>query len=66
MAKWEYSKTDLNGLARKTAEIDLLNDLGRDGWELVNIAPNNLAYFKRPFVGPTPAMPARERKSRPA
>jgi hypothetical protein len=34
-------------LPRKTEEIDLLNDVGADGWELVSIMSNKVAYLKR-------------------
>jgi len=36
----------------------LLNEAGLDGWELMSITPNNFAYLKRRFDGPT--APARE------
>jgi DNA-binding protein H-NS len=49
--EWEYRKTDLNQLARKTDEIDLLRGLGADRWELVTITPNNIAYLKREVEG---------------
>ena len=47
MPEWQYRKIDLNQLPRKTDDVDLLNDVGRDGWELVTILPNNVAYLKR-------------------
>jgi hypothetical protein len=47
MAQWEYSKIDLNDASRRTDDIGLLNDAGKDGWELVGIASNSVAYFKR-------------------
>jgi hypothetical protein len=47
MPDWEYRKIDLNALPRNTSEVDLLNIVGNDGWELVNITLNNIAYFKR-------------------
>jgi hypothetical protein len=63
MPDWEYSKTDLNGLPRKTNDIDLLNDLGQDGWELVNITANNIAYLKRQISASAPAKAARRTKA---
>ena len=45
--RWEYQKIDLNDLPRKTEEIDLLCDAGKEGWELVAIMPNGVAYLKR-------------------
>jgi DNA-binding protein H-NS len=44
---WEYRKIDLNERPRKTDDIDVLMDAGKDGWELVQITPNNIAYLKR-------------------
>lgn len=52
MAQWEYSKIDLNDAPRKTDDIDLLNDAGKDGWELVGILSNNVAYLKRQIGAP--------------
>ena len=31
---------------------DVLNDAGNEGWELVVITPNNIAYLKRPMKKP--------------
>jgi H-NS histone family len=47
MTEWEYKKIDLNQLARQTDEIDVLCKAGEDGWELVVILANNVAYLKR-------------------
>jgi len=47
---WEYHKINLNELPRKRNEIDVLCDAGEDGWELVTILPNSIAYFKRELV----------------
>jgi|SRR3954452_22157299 hypothetical protein len=44
---WEYRKINLNELPRRRDEIDVLCDAGGDGWELVTILPNNIAYLKR-------------------
>ena len=51
MPQWEYSKRDLSEVPTKIDDIDLLNDAGRDGWELVSITANNIAYLKRPVGG---------------
>jgi hypothetical protein len=51
MPRWEYSKIDLNNAPVRGSEIDLLDDAGRDGWELVRITDNNLAYLKRVLPG---------------
>jgi hypothetical protein len=48
---WEYRKIDLNQLSRKVDEIDLLCDVGEEGWELVAILTNNVAYLKRECSG---------------
>jgi hypothetical protein len=42
---------NLFDLPRGTDEIDLLNDAG-EGWELVAIAANNVAYLKRQIARP--------------
>jgi hypothetical protein len=51
MPQWEYSKRDLGEVPAKIDDIDLLNDSGREGWELVAITANNIAYLKRPLGG---------------
>jgi hypothetical protein len=56
--EWEYRQIHLSDLPRKVDEIDLLNDAGEDGWELVGIASNNVAYLKRQMPG-GPAAPTR-------
>ena len=50
MPEWEYLTIDLNDLPRKTEGVDVLNDAGEDGWELVTITPNQIAYLKRPVA----------------
>jgi hypothetical protein len=47
MPEWQYITLNLSDLPRKTTELDLLNDAGKDGWELVMITSNNIAYLKR-------------------
>jgi hypothetical protein len=47
MALWEYIAINLSDLPFKTRAIDLLNDAGKDGWELVTITRNNISYLKR-------------------
>jgi hypothetical protein len=49
MPEWQYSTLDLNDLPRRTTVLDLLNDAGKDGWELVMITSNHIAYLKRPI-----------------
>jgi hypothetical protein len=47
MPQWEYEKIDLNDLPRRRSDIDILNDAGHDGWEIVTITANAVAYLKR-------------------
>jgi hypothetical protein len=54
MPEWEYTKIDLNDLPGKAFEIDVLNGAGKDGWELVLITSNNIAFLKRQIRKPTP------------
>jgi hypothetical protein len=58
MLQWEYREIQLSDLPRRTNEIDLLNDAGKNGWELVTIATNNVARLKRRVAMPT-ATPTR-------
>jgi len=67
MPEFEYEKVNLNYIPRRGDDIDLLDELGEDGWELVAITANNIAYLKRqvahakkprtmsPATTPTPA-----------
>jgi len=43
----EYRKIVLGEHHRRQNDIDLLCELGGNGWELVAITPNNVAYLKR-------------------
>jgi hypothetical protein len=61
MPRWEYSKLDLNALARNTDAIDVLNDAGTEGWELAHVTANNIAFLKRPVDEPArPKSPRRK------
>jgi hypothetical protein len=44
---WEYRKIYLNDHPRRGNDIELLCEAGEAGWELVAIAPHNVAYLKR-------------------
>jgi hypothetical protein len=44
--KWEF-KIVLSELPRRGDDIDLLCDAGEEGWELVGVLPNGIAYLKR-------------------
>jgi len=59
MPQWEYSKIDLNNVPVKSSDLDALDDAGKDGWELVAITANNVAYFKRALETPTAASQGR-------
>jgi len=61
MAEWEYRKISLSEAPRRGDDIDLLNDAGKDGWELVGISNNNVAYLKRQQAEPAPAPTVRRR-----
>ncbi len=52
VAEWEYSRINLNEVPRRTDDIDLLNDAGKEGWELVTITTNNIAFLKRQIGEP--------------
>jgi hypothetical protein len=52
MAEWEYRKIDLNDPPRDATDLDLLKKAGEDGWELVVITPNYIAYLRRPITKP--------------
>jgi hypothetical protein len=47
MPEWEYRKVDLNDPPREETDLDLLDKAGGEGWELVVITINNIAYLKR-------------------
>jgi DNA-binding protein H-NS len=54
MRTWQYKKVDLNTAPALKDDIDILDTAGQDGWELVTIQPNGVAYFKRQ-LGDQPA-----------
>jgi hypothetical protein len=60
MPQWEYCKVSLNEAPRRELDIDLLNGLGHDGWELVCVLSNGVAYLKRAISPP----PSEARRSR--
>jgi hypothetical protein len=59
--EWQYSRINLNEVPRRTDDIDLLNDAGKEGWELVSITTNNIAFLKRQIGEPARAQPARRK-----
>jgi hypothetical protein len=52
MHGWEYCTIDLNDLPRKTVVVDLLNGAGAEGWEMVAVTANQIAYMKREIARP--------------
>jgi hypothetical protein len=52
MTEWEYITVNLSDLPFKTRPVDLLDDAGKRGWELITITSNNVAYLKRPLDQP--------------
>jgi hypothetical protein len=62
MPQYEYRKIDLNSVPRKSDEINLLDAAGQQGWELVQITPNLVAYMKRLIDEPEPEPPRRRSK----
>lgn len=61
MPQWEYEVLDLNELPRRTSVLDVLNDAGAKGWELVSISPLNIAVLKRQ-AAPAPTATRRVRE----
>ena len=47
-------KIHLSELPRQGDDVDLLNDAGNNGWELVGITNSNIAYLKRLVGEPAP------------
>jgi len=54
VAEWEYRKINLNDHGQRGNELDMLNAAGADGWQLVGITSNNIAYLKRSLEGEAP------------
>jgi hypothetical protein len=52
---WEYKRIDLSFVPTRNTDVDALDQVGKDGWELVAITRNNQAYLKRRVV---PAKPS--------
>jgi hypothetical protein len=49
MIEWEYRRLTLNDVPRNSSDVELLCQAGEEGWELVAILANNIAYLKRPL-----------------
>lgn len=54
---WEYLAVDVSNPPSRMTVADLLNQAGKDGWELVTITANMQACFKRPVVRPRSSKP---------
>jgi hypothetical protein len=52
MPQFEYRAIDLGDLPPRTDEVMLLNAAGADGWELVAVTSNNIAYLRRQIEDP--------------
>ena len=67
MTIWKYRKINLSEQRARSDDLDMLNTAGADGWELVGITSNNIAYLKRPIEELVQAPSAyREEATRPA
>jgi hypothetical protein len=58
MPQFEYRAIDLGDLPPRTDEVMLLNAAGADGWELVAVTSNNIAYLRRQIEDPKGGLPA--------
>jgi hypothetical protein len=58
--QWEYRKIDLTAARGDRQEIQWLNQAGAEGWELVRVTDNNVAYLKREMASKPPAKKAAE------
>ena len=45
--EWQYRKILLNEHVRSGDDIELLCAAGKQGWELIAITPNSVAYLRR-------------------
>jgi hypothetical protein len=61
MSEWEYTTINLSDVPAKILVVDVLNDAGEEGWELIAITANHVAYLKRQIAKPR----ARARRSSP-
>jgi hypothetical protein len=62
MDGWEYMTINLCELPLAAQSTDALNDAGKEGWELVAITNNGIAYLKRP-IGAAASVRAPARRS---
>jgi len=57
MPQWQYCTIDLNDPSSADC-VHALNAAGKDGWELVGVTRNNIAYLKRSIETPRQARDA--------
>jgi hypothetical protein len=62
MSEWEYRTINLCDLSRNVDALDLLNEAGENGWELVSVSAKNVAYLKRQVSESIPPARLRETK----
>jgi hypothetical protein len=62
MSEWEYTTINLSELPVRILTVDVLNNAGGEGWELIAITANHVAYLKRQIARPG----ARVRRSSPS
>jgi hypothetical protein len=53
VTEWEYRKIDLSQQQPRRDDLDMLNAAGEQGWELVGVTSNNIAYLKRLIEEPS-------------
>jgi hypothetical protein len=51
MPQWQYCTIHLNDSERSEG-VHAVNAVGKEGWELVVVTRNSIAYFKRPIDTP--------------
>jgi hypothetical protein len=47
--KWEYKKIALNETRHREDALDLLLDVGKNGWELVTLTGQQRCVFQAPI-----------------
>ena len=52
MSEWEYTTINLSELPPRILVVDVLNNAGEKGWELIAITTNHIAYLKRQIARP--------------
>jgi hypothetical protein len=66
MIRWEYHSTQIANIHCPSGvrAQDLVNQLGRDGWELIGFDVHNQAWFKRPLPDAAAVESTSERQNR--